>query len=309
MKDIIYYELKELKQLNVPDMFVYQMRQQIVKERESLAFRRLRFAISTQEYQRLKDIEKLALLIALLGKETGYNALTDKEEQAYLSSDITEVFLTQYFSDFKEKETLFSAVHNLLMINEEDSLEFTYSLLESVYRDAIRLWNVNATGKRVMFTQLGELSEKSLQEEINRTFFIIKPDGVRKHFESVMNMLQENGFYCDVLTYVEKLPTELLEQHYAHIKDKPYFQPTIEYMQSGGTIIGVAYRENAVESMRKLVGETNPLIADKNTIRGKFGTVNGDIIENVIHASDSKESVSREIELWLDLLERTENEK
>ena len=69
----------------------------------------------------------------------------------------------------------------------------------------------------------------------------------------------------------------------------------VEYITSSPALAMVIEGEEAITTIRKLVGATNPLEADLGTIRGDFGMDTG---RNIIHASDAPESAEREIALF-----------
>lgn len=135
---------------------------------------------------------------------------------------------------------------------------------------------------------------------------IIKPDGL-EHSSDVMKEIGACGKLHDLII-VPELPREKLEEHYGHIKDKPFFESTMQYMMSGPVIMGILTCENVsdVTHARAVLGNTNPEKADENTLRGRFGIVEGDIIKNVAHLSDSFESGEHEIEIWKDILFRSQ---
>ena len=82
------------------------------------------------------------------------------------------------------------------------------------------------------------------------------------------------------------------------------FPKVLEYMTSGYVYTGVLEKDNAIDSWRKLMGVTNPIYADKSTIRGMYGYIdkNGEI-RNTVHGSDSKESYQKELKIWYPYLE------
>lgn len=135
---------------------------------------------------------------------------------------------------------------------------------------------------------------------------IIKPDGM-EHSSEVLKEMETCGKLHD-LVLVPELPREQLEEHYSHIKDKPFFEPTMYYMMSGPVIMGILTCDNEsdVVRARALLGATNPEKARENTLRGRFGTVEGDTIKNVAHLSDSFESGEHEIDIWKDILFRVQ---
>ena len=134
--------------------------------------------------------------------------------------------------------------------------------------------------------------------QFTQTFFIIKPDGV-EHFDTIPKELTNLG----VITRLDRMqsaPRHLLEEHYANIKDKPFYKETLRYMQSGPIYLGILSSPYAdiTKRLRVIVGDTFPSKADPESLRGRFGKEHGDVVENVIHASDSDDAADDEIRLW-----------
>ncbi|MEY8699857.1 nucleoside-diphosphate kinase [Streptococcus ferus] len=135
---------------------------------------------------------------------------------------------------------------------------------------------------------------------MEKTFFIIKPDGVRRGLiGEVLKRIERRGFAIDKLEMRLASP-ELLREHYQELVNKPFFPELESYMTSGPLLIGVMSGNRVVSSWRTMMGATNPKDALPGTIRGDFGQAPGDDggIFNVVHGSDSREAASREISLW-----------
>ena len=134
--------------------------------------------------------------------------------------------------------------------------------------------------------------------QFTQTFFIIKPDGV-EHLDTILKELTNLG----VITRLDRMqsaPRHLLEEHYANIKDKPFYDETLRYMQSGPIYLGILSSpyQDITKRLRVIVGGTFPSKADPESLRGRFGKEHGDVVENVIHASDSDDAADDEIRLW-----------
>lgn len=134
--------------------------------------------------------------------------------------------------------------------------------------------------------------------QFTQTFFIIKPDGV-EHLDTILKELTNLG----VITRLDRMqtaPRHLLEEHYTNIKDKPFYEETLRYMQSGPIYLGILSSPYAdiTKRLRVIVGDTFPSKADPESLRGRFGKEHGDVVENVIHASDSNTAADDEIRLW-----------
>ena len=140
------------------------------------------------------------------------------------------------------------------------------------------------------------------------TLIILKPDALVKSLTgNILTRLSEARLRI-IAAKVVKVPRELAEIHYAHLKDKPFFNDLYEYFS--GKVYGPEYErvlafvyegEDAIERVRRIAGATNPLEADPTTVRGAYGRINKKgIMENVIHCSDSQSSAEKEIKLWFD---------
>jgi nucleoside-diphosphate kinase len=127
---------------------------------------------------------------------------------------------------------------------------------------------------------------------MDRTFVMVKPDGVaRGLIGEVVGRLETKGLKL-VCARLEKLPEKRVMDQYREHLEKPFFPSLRHYITSGPVFLMVWEGRSAVTVVRSLVGATNPAEAAPGTIRGDFAL---DIGRNVIHASDSAESANREI--------------
>jgi nucleoside-diphosphate kinase len=130
---------------------------------------------------------------------------------------------------------------------------------------------------------------------IERTFVMLKPDAVQRGLMGpILSRIEAKGFKPVGMKFM-RIPRELAERHYAEHKGKPFFGPLVDYMTSGPVLAMVWEGENAVLSMRAMMGKTNPQDALPGTIRGDFAQQTG---RNIIHGSDSVDSARREIDLF-----------
>jgi len=135
---------------------------------------------------------------------------------------------------------------------------------------------------------------------LERTFIMIKPDGVRRKLvgEIISRIERRN---LTILAMRMLTPSrELAEEHYAAHRGEDFFEPTVAFTTSGPVVAMIVEGDNVVTLMRHMMGALNPLDAESGTIRGDF-TIS--TRENLIHGSDSVETAEREIALWFaDLL-------
>jgi nucleoside-diphosphate kinase len=130
---------------------------------------------------------------------------------------------------------------------------------------------------------------------MERTFVMVKPDGVQRALiGEIVSRFERRGFKLAALKMM-RIPRELAERHYEEHRDKPFFEPLLAYITSGPAICMVLEGENAVAVVRSMMGKTNPQDAVPGTIRGDLAQVTG---RNVVHGSDSSESARREITLF-----------
>jgi nucleoside-diphosphate kinase len=130
---------------------------------------------------------------------------------------------------------------------------------------------------------------------MERTFIMVKPDGVRRRLVGeIIKRLETRGFQLVALKMLT--PTrELAEQHYAVHREKPFFGDLVEFITSGPVVATVWEAKEAVKLSRTMIGATKPVEALPGTIRGDFTT---ELTENLVHGSDAPETAQAEIALW-----------
>lgn len=135
---------------------------------------------------------------------------------------------------------------------------------------------------------------------MSETFALLKPDALKAGVGStIRRQLLDAGFEIikERLVYAHR---DQLDEHYAHLVDKPFYEALCAYMESGPCYAMLLEAPSAVTKLRELVGDTNPLKADKASIRGRYGHVDANgMFQNVIHASDSDDAVLKEEAIWL----------
>lgn len=137
---------------------------------------------------------------------------------------------------------------------------------------------------------------------MERTFIMIKPDGVQRGLVGeVISRFERKGFTL-VGMKLMSVSQELAEKHYDVHKDKPFFTGLVEFITSSPVVAMVWEGDNVVTSARTLIGATNPISSAPGTIRGDFGITIG---RNLIHGSDAVETAQREIALWFHEAELT----
>jgi nucleoside-diphosphate kinase len=130
---------------------------------------------------------------------------------------------------------------------------------------------------------------------MERTFLMVKPDGVQRNLVGeVIKRLENKGFTLVGLKLMS-VSRELAEKHYDVHKERPFFNGLVDFIVSSPVVAMVWQGEGVVASARKIIGATDPLSAEPGTIRGDYGV---NIGRNLIHGSDAIETAQREIALW-----------
>ncbi len=134
-------------------------------------------------------------------------------------------------------------------------------------------------------------------QETERTFVMVKPDGVQRGLVGeVVSRIEDRGLKIAAMKTVD-VDRELAETHYEVHRDKPFFEDLVAVITSGPVVAMVVEGPNAIKAVRGLAGETDPIEASPGTIRGDFGV---DIGRNVIHGSDAPDTAQQEIKLWFE---------
>jgi len=132
---------------------------------------------------------------------------------------------------------------------------------------------------------------------VERTFMMIKPDGVgRRLAGAIIGRCEAKGLRL-VAMKMQIISRDLAERHYAEHHGKPFYEGLVQFITSGPTIQMVWEGPDAVRAVRKLNGATHGLEADVGSIRGDFAV---NTRNNLVHAADSVETAQREIDLYFD---------
>lgn len=135
---------------------------------------------------------------------------------------------------------------------------------------------------------------------MERTLSIIKPDAVTRNITGKVNSMIEEGGLKIVAQKLIRLTPKQAEEFYAEHKDKAFFTSLVEIMCSAPVVVQVLQGEDAVARYRKIMGATNPAVAEEGTIRKAFAL---SIDRNTVHGSDSLDSAKREIGFFFSDLE------
>lgn len=129
---------------------------------------------------------------------------------------------------------------------------------------------------------------------------MIKPCAVKQGKEfDILNDIKNAGFEVIALKKI-KLTKELAQKFYLIHKDRPFYNDLCDFMSSAPIYAAILKKDNAVSDFRKLIGNTNPELAEIGTIRKKYAL---SIQENAVHGSDSDENARIESSFFFSNLE------
>lgn len=134
---------------------------------------------------------------------------------------------------------------------------------------------------------------------VQETLVLIKPDGVARNLTGeILSRIEAKGYSLVDIKMVQP-ERETLAEHYAEHEGRPYFEPLLEFMQTGPVVAIRLAGNRVIEGFRSLAGTTDPTTAAPGTIRGDFGRDWGTAVQqNLVHGSDSEESAQRELAIW-----------
>ncbi len=133
---------------------------------------------------------------------------------------------------------------------------------------------------------------KSKSKLTEQTLIIVKPDAVKRNLvEEILSRFEKKGFTISKQKTLN-FTVEMAERFYTAHSSKPFFSELVSFITSGAVVAAIIEGDNVINVTREIIGKTNPKEASPGTIRGDFGT---GILENSIHASDSRESFDKEV--------------
>jgi len=124
-----------------------------------------------------------------------------------------------------------------------------------------------------------------------QTLIVIKPDGFKRQLTGkVIARFEEKGFQIKQLKSYN-FTKEKAQEFYSVHKEKPFFGELVSFISSGTVVACILEGNNAVNTVRIMIGATKSYEAAPGTIRGDYGL---GFTDNIIHASDSPENFNKE---------------
>ncbi len=138
-----------------------------------------------------------------------------------------------------------------------------------------------------------------MNDPVEETLILVKPDGVARSLTGeILRRIEAKGYQLVDIRLVQA-DRDLLAQHYAEHFGKPFYEPLVEFMESGPIVAMRVAGNRVIEGFRSLAGTTDPTTAAPGTIRGDLGRDWGLAVQqNLVHGSDSADSAARELALW-----------
>lgn len=130
---------------------------------------------------------------------------------------------------------------------------------------------------------------------IERTFSIVKPDAVAAgHAGEILALIEKSGFKI-LGARMLRLRTEQAREFYAVHRGKPFYESLVSFMTEGPVIALALEREDAIATLRNVMGATNPANAAEGTVRKLYAA---NIERNAIHGSDAPATAEAELRFF-----------
>jgi nucleoside-diphosphate kinase len=126
---------------------------------------------------------------------------------------------------------------------------------------------------------------------LEQTLIVVKPDGFKRALTGkILARFEEKGFEIKNLKSYN-FTKEKAEEFYSVHSKESFFNELVSFISSGMVVACILEGNNAVNTVRIMIGATKSFVANPGTIRGDFGL---GFTDNIIHASDSSESFIKE---------------
>ena len=135
---------------------------------------------------------------------------------------------------------------------------------------------------------------------MERTLSIIKPDATTRGLSGKINAMIEDAGLKIVAQKMIHLSQAQAERFYQEHQGKTFFDNLVQFMSSAPVVVQVLEADDAIARYRKIMGATNPAVAEEGTIRKMFAL---SIDKNSVHGSDSPQSAAREISFFFSEIE------
>ena len=146
-----------------------------------------------------------------------------------------------------------------------------------------------------------------------RTLVVLKPDAVARGLAGRIIQRFEDASLKIIGMKMRELDADFARKHYFDLEERlgpTIYRATATFMQRGPVIAFVIEGEDAVATVRKIVGTTYPNEAQPGSIRGDFAhqskavaAATGKAVANLVHASGNPEEAQYEVNLWFDKTE------
>lgn len=128
-----------------------------------------------------------------------------------------------------------------------------------------------------------------------RTLVLIKPDAVQRGLVgAVLARFESKGLRIAAMKLL-KASAEIASKHYAEHRERPFFGSLVQFFTSSPLVAVVLEGDDAIAVVRTLIGTTDARKSPPGTIRGDLANSKSN---NLVHASDSPESATRELAIW-----------
>jgi nucleoside-diphosphate kinase len=135
-----------------------------------------------------------------------------------------------------------------------------------------------------------------------RTFVMLKPSAVERGLlGEIISRFERKGLRILAMKMI-RMRREEAERLYEVHRGKHFYEQLVSTIAGSRVVVMVLEGRSAISVVRKMIGATDPVNAEPGTIRGDLGL---DMTDNLVHASDSKESYEHEHRIFFEESELT----
>jgi nucleoside-diphosphate kinase len=128
--------------------------------------------------------------------------------------------------------------------------------------------------------------------EVQKTLVLVKPDALQRELVGeVIHRFERKGLKI-VAMKMAHLDEATLREHYGHLQEKVWFPSLLQFMMQTPVVAMVLEGLDVIDTVRAIVGATNPRAADVGSIRADLSM---NVPSNMVHASDTVEAAAAEV--------------
>lgn len=206
---------------------------------------------------------------------------------------LSQLFFYHYKVMIEKKKLLFQKTFNSQKVYHSKGIHRKYVMVLIVVSVVLEFLFETLPTEPYHWYNIKTYPNKGANME--KTLVLIKPDAVERNLiGKILAQYEENNLKITRLEMIHAKKS-VAEEHYVEHLGRPYYEKLIQQITQSPLVALVLEGEDAINRVRQINGKTNPLEAEKGTVRALYGI---DTSNNTVHASDSLLNAQRETNIW-----------